>query len=133
MPGVRRLPESIDCKNCGSGFRPRKAIDQFCSKACWYERNRGRRLHVDGYVQICVPKGTPGRRSDKRIFEHRYVMQQYLGRPLEAHETVHHINGDRTDNRIENLQLRIGRHGKGAVLRCRCCGSDDIEAVEIGG
>ncbi|MDD5021769.1 MAG: HNH endonuclease [Endomicrobiaceae bacterium] len=41
--------------------------------------------------------------SGKRIDEHRYIMENYLGRKLNSDEVVHHINGDKSDNSINNL------------------------------
>lgn len=72
----------------------------------------GRSMHNEGYMMIRMPDH-PKARSDGYVLEHRYVMEQHLGRHLTSEETVHHRNGDRLDNRIENLELWTQSHKPG--------------------
>lgn len=67
-------------------------------------REATRRMARGGYVVLRVP-GHPMADARGRVFEHRLVMAQHLGRDLLPCENVHHINGNRADNRVENLEL----------------------------
>lgn len=87
-----------------------------------------------GYTMELVPTDHPMasmRTNTGYVLQHRLVMANSLGRPLTRGESVHHINGDKTDNRLENLQLRQGNHGKGIVMMCACCGSNNILNVKL--
>jgi hypothetical protein len=93
-------------------------------------------VHIDrlGYRKIRLDKADPYiglTNSSGYAPEHRVVMSRALGRMVRPDESVHHIDGNRQNNALSNLELRQGKHGNGIVLRCRSCGSHDVEAVRL--
>jgi len=105
------------CPVCSVEFTTRKERVICCSRSCARKRDNarfgnpgwkgGRTHHKSGYIKI-LAKDHP--RADSRggyVMEHIVVMERHLGRYLEPHERVHHKNGRRDDNRIENLELWI--------------------------
>jgi hypothetical protein len=91
---------TVTCQRCHKTFIRDKSIRKFCSRHCSL---KGR--PTKGYRHVTV--------RGKTTTEQRYVMEQYIGRPLHPFESVHHKNGVRTDNRISNLELWTRPHPYG--------------------
>lgn len=102
------------CFRCANRTRARSGAES----GNW----RGGR-HVDsfGYIHVFVPKGgffDPMVRVGNYVLEHRLIMAKHLGRCLQDWEVVHHKNGIKNDNSVENLELSVTRqhsldHNKG--------------------
>lgn len=88
----------------------------------------GRTITPLGYVAVNAPRHPRAGIGGRYVFEHILVMEKHLNRELDTGEVVHHLNGNKQDNRIENLALMTKRehdshHGNQAdmvyVRRCR--------------
>ena len=70
----------------------------------------GKTIDARGYVLI-KNREHPHTKANGYVQEHRLIMEKYLGRFLYNEEVVHHVNGIKDDNRLENLRL-FSRHGE---------------------
>ena len=73
----------------------------------WHGKRNDNMTDEDGYVYVYKPGHPMAFKNGCRVPEHRFVMSEHLGRPLRDNENVHHKNGNRADNRIENLELWV--------------------------
>lgn len=78
---------------------------------------------VNSYGYILIYK------NKKRVLEHRAIMEDYLGRALLDHETVHHKNGDRSDNNINNLELWSTKQPRGQKIEDKILFAKEILAL----
>ena len=96
-------------------------------RACKYP---GRTTTSDGYTKVYKP-GHPNAQGHGYVMEHIFVMSEALGRPIKPIESVHHIDGNKSNNDLSNLQLRFQYHGKGQAWECNACGSNDVQPVAL--
>jgi hypothetical protein len=92
------LKECPFCKKIFNSHSVSRKVKNFCSSSCYGKyRFPASGNKKKSYKMICI--------NGKYTPYHRWIMQNHIGRKLEKDEHVHHINGDHTDNRIENLQV----------------------------
>ena len=157
MPSKRTI--TLTCRHCGKTFTRlayRVAMPDhagYCSLSCGAKARigpravnwKGGRTKKDGYILIRRSDHPHADPSTGYVREHRLIVEQSIGRYLTPEEVVHHINGDKSDNRIGNLavmsasehsRLHGGRasvlHRSSGEFTCQECGRSDVRHECLG-
>lgn len=105
------------------------------SISCGCSKKNEEFIDNNGYEVVVVDDGwkffeTMARHG--RVSGHRKVMADHLDRPLKSHENVHHVNGDRADNRLENLELWSSSQPPGQRVKDKVAWAKEILALYEG-
>ena len=107
----RKTGKMIKCKNCDKEFYTTR--NDFCSKKCAIEYKKKNYNHKTYMENGYVVRYIDGYNKKGNVKEHRYIMEQYLGRKLDPNEIVHHKDGNKLNNDINNLEVMTwGEHSK---------------------
>jgi uncharacterized protein (DUF1330 family) len=132
---------STKCRSCASKeIKPFLHTEESKEKISFTKLNQKkyklRLKNSQGYIGIYCPNHPFKHPHDGRVAEHRLVMEKHLGRYLKPEEVVHHINGIRDDNRIENLILFPNQashkkfyHISEKTFICKKCGHNQKEEI----
>lgn len=104
----------VICRECGKETQQlNHGTSFFCKQKCyfkWKKNNPNKKAYkgkvfVSGYFYLYMPDHPKAINKGRYIAEHRYVLEKKIGRFLEDNEIAHHINGNKKDNRAENLEV----------------------------
>lgn len=106
--------KTIFCRECGK--KSEQLIHGksfFCDQECYFKWKRVHpnkraykdKIFVSGYFYLYKPDHPNAIKKGRYIAEHRFILEQKIGRLLTKNEIAHHINGNKKDNRPENLEL----------------------------